>query len=63
VTSYGMMFVERYDFVLNDIGHTRLTGDPLTYDLSTPFALRAPEVILHAGYGTKTYICHRLSDF
>ncbi|KIM78168.1 hypothetical protein PILCRDRAFT_90740 [Piloderma croceum F 1598] len=45
--------VERYDFVLNDIGHAQLTSDSPTYDLSTAFALRAPEVILRAGYGTK----------
>ncbi|THH21556.1 hypothetical protein EW146_g10 [Bondarzewia mesenterica] len=47
------MFVDRYDLVLNDLGQARLASDPQTYDLGTAFALRAPEVILRAGYGTK----------
>ncbi|THH11300.1 hypothetical protein EW146_g8092 [Bondarzewia mesenterica] len=47
------MFVELYDFVLNDLGHARLASDPQTYNLITAFALRAPEVVLRAGYGTK----------
>ncbi|THH13792.1 hypothetical protein EW146_g6467 [Bondarzewia mesenterica] len=31
----------------------QLASDPQTYNLGTAFALRAPEVVLRAGYGTK----------
>ncbi|KAI0064181.1 kinase-like protein [Artomyces pyxidatus] len=44
--------LEDYDLILNNLGHARLASDTQDYNLHTEMALRSPEVILQAGYGT-----------
>jgi serine/threonine-protein kinase SRPK3 len=44
---------ERRIFCLNDMGHVVRADQERSYRLGTPYALRAPEVILQAGYDCK----------
>ena len=47
----GDLFV--HSFCVPSLTESKWAGREIDYQISTPYALRAPEVILHAGYDTK----------